>query len=143
MLVLTLLWLAIAIVIGAIAAARRSIGLVPFAAAGLLAAVAGLLGGGLAVSVFVFVTVALLGRWVVRPALRSAEVAEVRAKPGTGSLIGKPAVVVERIANDEALGCVRIEEEIWSARSWDEDVIEPGARVHVVEMRGATAVVSA
>ena len=31
----------------------------------------------------------------------------------------------------------------WTARSYDEDaVIEPGKRVHVMEIRGATALVS-
>ena len=43
-------------------------------------------------------------------------------------------MVVERIANDEGVGCVRIDGEIWTARAYDDDdVIEagqarPGAR---------------
>jgi membrane protein implicated in regulation of membrane protease activity len=51
--------------------------------------------------------------------------------------------VLERIDNDEGVGRVRLDGEIWTARAYDEDkVIEPGARVHVMEIRGATALVS-
>jgi membrane protein implicated in regulation of membrane protease activity len=52
-------------------------------------------------------------------------------------------MVLERIANDEGVGCVRIEGgEVWTARSYDEDeVIDVGERVEVVEIRGATALV--
>ena len=52
-------------------------------------------------------------------------------------------MVLERIANDEGVGCVRIDNgEVWTARSYSEDeVIEAGERVEVVEIRGATALV--
>ena len=51
-------------------------------------------------------------------------------------------MVIERIASDERLGCV-LEGEVWTARAYDEDeVIEAGQRVQVVEIRGATALVS-
>ena len=53
------------------------------------------------------------------------------------------AGVVERIANAEGVGCVKLDGEIWTARAYDDDeVIEPGKRVHVLEIRGATALVS-
>jgi len=58
-----------------------------------------------------------------------------------GSLDG---LVVERITNAEAGGATRIENgEVWTARAYDEDhVIDAGARVEVVEIRGATALVT-
>ena len=38
---------------------------------------------------------------------------------------------------------MKIDGEVWTARAFDEDeVIEPGTRVHVIEIRGATALVS-
>jgi membrane protein implicated in regulation of membrane protease activity len=49
--------------------------------------------------------------------------------------------VVERVGVDA--GCVRLEGEVWSARPYDEDdVFEPGKRVYVMEIRGATALVT-
>ena len=51
--------------------------------------------------------------------------------------------MLERIANDEGVGCVQLDGEVWTARAYDEDeVIEAGARVQVIEIRGATALVS-
>jgi membrane protein implicated in regulation of membrane protease activity len=63
-------------------------------------------------------------------------------RTGTAALVGRRAVVVERIANGEGVGCVKIAGEVWTARSYEEDgVIEAGAQVEVVEIRGATALV--
>ena len=40
-------------------------------------------------------------------------------------------------------GCVKIGGEVWSARAYDEDeVMEPGTRVDVLKIDGATALVS-
>ena len=51
--------------------------------------------------------------------------------------------MTERIANDESTGCVKLEGETWTARAYDADeVIEPGRRVQVLEIRGATALVT-
>ena len=64
-------------------------------------------------------------------------------RTGTAALVGQTAIVLERIANDEGTGCVKLEGETWTARAYDEDeVFEPGRRVHVVEIRGATALVT-
>ena len=37
---------------------------------------------------------------------------------------------------------MKIEGESWTARAYDEETIEPGTRVQVVEIRGATALVT-
>ena len=38
---------------------------------------------------------------------------------------------------------MKLDGEIWTARAYDDDeVIEPGTRVQVLEIRGATALVS-
>jgi membrane protein implicated in regulation of membrane protease activity len=57
--------------------------------------------------------------------------------------VGRTATVVDRIHNGDDAGSVRLEGEIWRARAYDEDeVIEPGARVQVIEIRGVTALVA-
>jgi len=59
----------------------------------------------------------------------------------TAALIGCPALVLERV--DGQGGQVKIGGEIWSARSFDEDqAFEPGARVEVLKIDGATALVA-
>ena len=55
-----------------------------------------------------------------------------------------PRVVVERIANHEAVGAIRIDSgDVWTARTYDDDeIIEWARRVEVVEIKGATALVT-
>ena len=58
------------------------------------------------------------------------------------ALVGQHALVLERIANREGVGTVKIGGEVWTARSYDqEQVIDAGEQVEVVQIRGATALV--
>jgi membrane protein implicated in regulation of membrane protease activity len=55
--------------------------------------------------------------------------------------VGGPATVLERV--DANGGCVKIGGEVWTARAYDEDdSFEPGARVEVMKIDGATALVA-
>ncbi len=59
---------------------------------------------------------------------------------GHQALVGRQGVVVERVSVEG--GQVRIGGELWTARPYDESlVIEPGARVDVFQIKGATALV--
>ena len=61
-------------------------------------------------------------------------------RTGTAALEGAKAVVVQRV--DFNGGRVRIGGEEWSARAYvDDQVFEPGTRVEVVKIEGATALV--
>jgi membrane protein implicated in regulation of membrane protease activity len=117
--------------------------LAPFALGAGLAAVTDAVGAGGLGAWIVFVVVSLLALIVVRPIARSHMKVPPQLRTGSAALIGKQAVVLERIANNEGVGCVKIDGEVWTARALDDDSeIERGARVHVVEIRGATALVS-
>jgi membrane protein implicated in regulation of membrane protease activity len=51
-------------------------------------------------------------------------------------------MVLERIANSEGVGVVKIGGEVWTARAYDDgQEIDAGEQVEVVEIRGATALV--
>jgi membrane protein implicated in regulation of membrane protease activity len=117
--------------------------LAPFAFGALVAALADALGAGNGVSIAVFLVVSLAAFGFVRPIARRHSRMPPGIRTGTDALIGRTAVVLERIANDEGVGCVRIDGEVWTARAYDEDdVIPAGQRVQVIEIRGATALVS-
>jgi membrane protein implicated in regulation of membrane protease activity len=116
--------------------------LAPFAIAAALAALADAAVGDTA-SWVVFVAVALLTLLLVRPIVRSHLKMPPQIRTGAAALVGKQAVVLERIANREGVGCVRIDGDVWTARSLDDErVIEPGTVVDVIEIKGATALVS-
>jgi membrane protein implicated in regulation of membrane protease activity len=117
--------------------------LAPFAAgAALAAAVDGAGAGGLPAWI-AFVAVSLLTLLVIRPIAVSHMKVPPQIRTGAAALVGKQAMVLERIANREGVGCVKIDGEVWTARAYDDDqVIEQGRQVHVIEIRGATALVS-
>jgi membrane protein implicated in regulation of membrane protease activity len=116
--------------------------LAPFAIGALVGAVLGFAGAGLAPSLIVFALVSLLVLAMLRPlALRHRRLSPA-VRSGAAALVGRDAIVLERIANHEGVGCVKIGGEVWTARSYDDDeVIDPGEQVQVVEIKGATALV--
>jgi membrane protein implicated in regulation of membrane protease activity len=137
------LWILAACAFGVGELLTTSFFLAPFAVGALVAALVAAIGAGAGFAWATFFVVSLLMLWVVRPIARSHRRMPPQLRTGTAALVGKRAIVLERIANREAVGCVRIDGEVWTARAYDEDrVIEAGTPVEVVEIRGATALVS-
>jgi len=116
--------------------------LAPFAVGGAIAAVLAAAGAGALVAVVAFIAAAILFLLLLRPLAQRRRHNVPALRTGAAALIGQPALVVERIANREGVGTVRIGGEVWTARSYDQDqVIAAGEEVEVVEIRGATALV--
>jgi membrane protein implicated in regulation of membrane protease activity len=137
------LWLVAAVVLAVGEIATMGFFLAPFAAGALVAALISAVGAGLAISLVVFLAVSVVALSALRPLARSHLRMPAQLRTGTSALVGSDAMVVERIANREGVGCVRIGGEVWTARAYDEDeVIDAGKQVQVIEIRGATALVS-
>jgi membrane protein implicated in regulation of membrane protease activity len=112
----------------------------PVAIAAIIAAVLALFGLGTAVQLLAFVVASIASVAVLRPLARSHLHVPPMLRTGTAALVGANALVVERV--DVNGGLVRIGGEEWSARAYmDDQVLEPGARVEVVKIEGATALV--
>jgi membrane protein implicated in regulation of membrane protease activity len=137
-----LIWLAAALLFGAGELHARGLTFAPIAGGALLAAGASAAGAGAAVSVVIFVLLSVVMLRTLRPlALRHQRVPP-SLRTGAAALVGHRAIVIERIANDDNVGSVKIDGERWTARSFDDDtVIAAGEVVEVVAIRGATAVV--
>jgi membrane protein implicated in regulation of membrane protease activity len=137
------IWLIAACVLGVGEMHQGGFYLAPFALGALLAALVGVLGVGAGLSAVVFAIASVLVFAALRPVARRHRRLPPAIRTGAAALIGRPAIVLERIANHEGVGCVRIDGgEVWTARSYDEnEVIDAGERVEVVEIRGATALV--
>jgi membrane protein implicated in regulation of membrane protease activity len=113
----------------------------PIAIAAVTAAIVALAGGGLAAQWIVFIAVSLASLLVLRPIARRHLRTPAQLRTGTAALVGRPAVVLERVDRDG--GQVKLAGEIWSARAYDDDeAFEPGARVEVMKIDGATALVA-
>lgn len=137
------IWLIAACVLGVGEMHQGGFYLAPFAIGAAVAAVVGLIGVGALLSAIVFVLVSAIVFATLRPVAERHRRMPPSIRTGAAALVGKPAIVLERIANEEGVGCVKIDGgEVWTARSYDEhEVIPAGERVEVVEIRGATALV--
>ena len=112
----------------------------PVALAAVAAAAAALAGAAVWLQLLVFVAASLASLGVLRPLARAHLHMPAAIRTGTAALEGAHATVLQRV--DQSGGRVRIGGEEWSARAFMPDqVIEPGTRVEVVKIEGATALV--
>jgi membrane protein implicated in regulation of membrane protease activity len=137
------IWLIAAVIFAIGEIATTSFFLAPFAGGAAIAALLAAAGAGATIEWAVFLVVSIVLLAALRPIAREHQRSRAKIKTGTAALVGQTATVVERIANAEGVGCVRLDGEIWTARAFDDDeTFEPGTRVQVLEIRGATALVS-
>ena len=108
------------------------------AAAGLSGA---LLGFRIVGELLVFAAVSGLALFFVRPWIKSRfYLKSHQVKIGVSTILGSEAVVVEHI--DAETGQVNLSGELWRARPYDAArSYEPGERVRVIEVDGATVLV--
>lgn len=112
----------------------------PVAIAALIAAVLAALGASAVVQFLAFVILSIASVAVLRPLAKRHIKVPPMLRTGTDALVGSSALVLERV--DAHGGRVKIGGEEWSARTFMNDqVIEAGARVEVVKIEGATALV--
>lgn len=115
--------------------------LAPVAIAAVLAGAVALAGGGVELQLAVFVLGSLASLLLIRPIVRRHLRMPPQIRTGTAALVGSSAVVLERV--DGHGGSIRLAGEVWTARAYDETQShEPGARVTVLEIQGATALVA-
>ena len=134
------LWvvLAAALAIGEVLTLGFLLGLIALAA--VLAGVVAALGGGVVVQLVVFIAASIASIALIRPIAQRHLRTPARLRTGTAALVGAQGVVTERV--DDLSGQVKIGGEVWSARAFlDGQVLEPGARVEVAKIEGATALV--
>ncbi|MET4926999.1 NfeD family protein [Streptomyces sp. PSRA5] len=111
-----------------------------FSAGAVAGAVVAALGGGIVAQVLVFVAVSVALIAVVRPLAARQGTRTPRLATGIDALKGRQAVVLERV--DGSGGRIKLAGEVWSARTLDaEQTFEPGEKVDVADIDGATAVV--
>jgi membrane protein implicated in regulation of membrane protease activity len=112
----------------------------PVALAAVAGALASLLGAPLWLQLIVFVAGSFASLGLLRPIARRHLRMPHAIRTGTAALVGAPAIVLQRV--DAQGGRVRIGGEEWSARAYVPDqVLEPGVKVEVAEIQGATALV--
>lgn len=131
-----LFWIIVAAVFAVGEVFTLSFFLAPFAGGALVAALVDGVGGGLALSLVAFLAVSIALLLALRPIARGHERTQSKTRTGTARLVGTTATVLDA-------GTVKLDGETWTARHYDEDsFLEPGTKVTVMEIRGATALVA-
>jgi membrane protein implicated in regulation of membrane protease activity len=138
-----LLWIVLGVVLAVAEIFTTSLFLIMFAAGAFAAAAAAALDAPVPVQALVFAVVSALSVVAVRPVIQRHRrpAVETGDQPfGLEAIEGANALVLEQV--DAHRGLVKIDGELWSARSYDTtQVFEPGENVRVIEVKGVTAMV--
>ena len=134
-------WLALAVLFGVLELVSLDLFLAMLAGGAIVGAVTALLGGSVPLQVILALvsSVALLG--FIRPSVVRRLHSGPTLKIGADALIGKRATVLRELTHGTP-GRVKIGGDEWTAVPYDEDDrIEAGEVVDVVQIKGATAYV--
>lgn len=111
-----------------------------FAGGALAAFLAALLGMNTIVQVIIFLAVSFVLLIYTRP-LAAKYFNTRRVRTNSESLIGKEAKVTAKIDNFNQQGTVMVNGQEWSARSVDDQIIEPEEPVTIIEISGVKLIV--
>jgi membrane protein implicated in regulation of membrane protease activity len=135
-----IVWLIVAGVLGVAELLTTTLALGLIAIAAVVAAVVGAFDLNLAVQLAAFVVTAGAGLGFIRPIAMRHIKQPPMLRTGTAALVGRSAIVLEEVT--EHTGRIRIGGEEWSSRPYDESLVIPvGAKVDVMQITGATALV--
>lgn len=135
------IWIIAAVAFATAEAITTTLFIIPFSVGALAAAVADIAGAGGAAQAAAFLVLSGVAFTVTRPIARRHRSMPPQIRTGTAALVGRSALVLEQVTSDG--GAIKLAGEVWSARSFDDDeVLEPGSHVQVIQIQGATALVS-
>lgn len=136
-----MLWLILFVILVVIEAVTVGLVTIWFAVGSLVAALLAWAGLGLPIQVIAFIVISVILFVITRPiAVRYFN--KDREKTNAESLVGKNALVLEKIDNIRATGKVEVNGLEWTARTPDENlIIEPNEVVTVLGIEGVKLIV--
>ena len=137
---MTIFWLIFTVVMAVLEGLTVQLVSVWFAVGGLAACITSLFTDSIPIQAVVFVVVTAIALVVTRPLVKKLR--KKKAEPTNADrYLGKTAVVVERIDNENATGLVKVDNQKWTARSVDGSPIEEGLTVTVAAIEGVKLMV--
>ena len=107
----------------------------------LLAMVTSFLTDSILIQVIVFVITSILLLIFTRPLVNKFVKVPKEVKTNAYSIIGKKGIVISAINNIEGSGQIKIDGEVWSTKSANDDDIAKDTEVEIIEIDGVKAVV--
>ena len=133
-------WLVVFIIMVVVELATMGLATIWFAGGAAVAFILSLAGCSFIVQIVAFFVVSVILLAVTRP-LAMKHLNLKREKTNTDDMIGKSAIVLTAIDNDQGKGQIRFNGIEWTARSAEGTVIPEGAQVEIVEIKGVKAIV--
>ena len=133
-------WIVVAVAMAVVEAATVQLVSVWFVGGALAAIVVKLLGGPLWAQVLAFGLVTLGLLLMLRPLVKQY-LNKDTTKTNVDALVGRKALVIERIDNLQATGRIKLDGADWTARSVDGTVIEEQSEVVIRSVQGVKALV--
>ncbi|WP_433528985.1 NfeD family protein [Micromonospora sp. CA-263727] len=137
------LWIVLGVLLAIAEIFTATLFLIMFAVGAFAAAGAAALGAPVGVQAVVFAAVSALTVLAARPVIQRHRLSAMESGDtpfGIEAIEGSTALVLEQVDSDR--GMVKIDGEMWSARAYDAtQVLAPGERVQVIQVKGAVALV--
>lgn len=134
-------WIIVVVVAGIIEALTLNLASIWFVPSGLIVMLLSFTGIPFWLQVIIFIVLSVVSLWFLYPlAKNKLKIGSVKTNYET--VIGKTGKVTLTIDNINALGQVKVEGQIWTARAAIEDfVIEAGKEVKVLDVKGVKLIV--
>ncbi len=135
------IWIIAAVVLGIIEAVTIQLVAIWFALGALVAVIPAAMGLPSTAQFAVFIVVSAVSLICTRPFLKKVMQPQ-NQKTNADQVLGKTAVVLQRIDNDHAQGRVQVLGLDWAARSIDGSIIPEGCKVRVEAIEGVKLLVT-
>lgn len=137
---LAIIWLIVLVVCLIIEISTLGLASIWFAGGALLAMLIAVIGGPLWLQILVFLVTSIVLLVFTRP-VATKYFNKNRTKTNVESVVGKQAIVTEKIDNLKGEGRIITNGMEWTARSLDDSLIEEGAVVVIEKIEGVKAIV--
>ncbi|MDO4847410.1 MAG: NfeD family protein [Clostridiaceae bacterium] len=133
-------WLVLLVVFVVFEAATVQLVSVWFALGALAALIAAICHAPAWLQIVLFILISAVSFAVTRPLVKKFSTSKIQ-KTNADRCIGDTAIVTEEINNLEAKGQVKVDGNIWTARSENNDIIPAGEKVTVMKIEGVKLIV--
>lgn len=135
-----IIWAAAIVVFGILEAVTAQLVSIWFVFGAIAALIASFFNVPFAVQVVIFVAVTVLALVITRPLVKKF-INPKKVKTNADKVVGQTGIVVQDINNVEATGQVKVDGQIWTARSTGNNVIASGNEVIIEKIDGVKLIV--
>jgi len=137
---LLVFWITVGVVFSVLEILTPSFFFLWFGIGGFVAAAASMF-VNVALQIVIFAVTSAVLLLLTRPLAKKITGGEPPRKIHVEEIVGKTAVVIEKINNDKGVGLIKIDGDVWRAYSDNDEIIEKGEKVKILKVEGAHVVV--